>query len=82
MFLLLYISRSNLVWDIHFGSFENKSEMVPIQMSNQGVCLFFHMLKWDKKMFWKGPFLQTKASAHKSDRIQLINFYELITRLT
>ena len=71
MFLLLYISRSNLVRDIHFGSFENKSEVVPIEMSNHGMCLFFHMLKWD--MFWKGPFLQIKASVQEYDRIQLIN---------
>ena len=63
VFLLLYIRRSNML-NIFFGSFENMLEMVPIQMSNQGMCVFFHMLKWDMKVFWKGPFLQIKVSVH------------------
>ena len=62
--MLLYIRRWNLL-NIFFGSFENMLEMVPIRMSNQGMCVFFHMLKWDMKIFRKGPSLQIKVNQTK-----------------
>ena len=52
MFLLLY-KKVDIALDI-FGSFENKSEMVPIQMSNYGMYVFSYALM-GHEMFGKGP---------------------------